>query len=151
MAHKRAIPSVFFGSPAKLPKCKVVKGLRTVQKTITSRCYGKWPFPEQIYSCHLICFLNLFPISRCSLNLQSNKRVQVLCFAVELVSLCQLSANGCHAMDIFPPTLGQDPHHDLAELPITWGMQPPGTGVCTEVSSLPPNIAMGWAWVPQMS
>lgn len=47
MAHKRVIPSVFLGSPAKLPQCKAGRGLHAEQGTTTSGRCGKWPFPEQ--------------------------------------------------------------------------------------------------------
>lgn len=136
------IPSVFFGSPAKLPKHKVVKGLHAEQKTITSRCYGKWPFPEQIwYSCHLgasyVCILNLFSMSRCRLNLESNNHgVQLLCFQrgarVPMPAGCHEAPHQGHIpTTTWPPRASShQPTHGHRKL-CSW--------VCAEISNLTPK------------
>lgn len=80
------------------------------------------------YSCHLtasfICFLSLFSMSRCSLNLEPVK-----CYA-QLLCFCS------RACVLVPVPLGTTPwvstHHGLAKVPSAWDIHPavcaPGKG-----------------------
>ena len=93
------------------------------------------------YSCHLaasfICFLNLFSMSRCSLNLESNKRrAQRPCFC----------SRACVSVSV---PLGTTPwmsrHHGLAKVPTAWDIHPCSRQgklciwVCTKISNLYPK------------
>lgn len=122
MAHKEWV-SVFFGSPAKPPEHKVVKGLHTEQKTITSRCYGKWPFPEQTDLIFLPsrCILHLLLRSVFNEQMQPQRTPTLSCCVLQQSLYLNTCAAWYHTMEVYPPQLSQGAHR----------LEPPPSSPCS--------------------